>query len=42
MALTLVEDDDFLPIRKILEDTTIDDNCLIKRGLKRAAESLGI
>ena len=42
MALKIVEDDHFKTIKKILKDSTIDENNIIKRGLKKAAEDLNI
>jgi predicted nucleotide-binding protein (sugar kinase/HSP70/actin superfamily) len=40
MALRIAEDEHFKTIKKILKDTTIDENNVIKKGLKKAAEVL--
>jgi hypothetical protein len=42
MALELIQEDHFQIIKNILLDSSIEDSCLIKRGLKRAAEVLNI
>ena len=42
MALKIAEEDNFKTIKNILNDTTISENNIIKKGLKRAAEDLNI
>lgn len=42
MALEILEKDDFKDIKNILLDESIDENCLVKQGFKKAAEALCI
>ena len=42
MALKIAEEDNFNSIRKMITDTNIDDNNIIKKGLKRACEDLNL
>jgi hypothetical protein len=37
MALDILEQDNYLHIKKILNDENIDEHSLIKRGLRKAA-----
>ena len=42
MALKIAEEDNFRRMRKIMTDTTIDENNLIKKGVRRAFEDLNL
>lgn len=42
MAIKIAEEDNFNRIRKIITDTSIDENNIIKKGLKRAYEDLNL
>ena len=42
MALEILEKDNFKLVKTILNDDTIEDSSLMKRGLKKAVEDLAI